>query len=445
MRNRNNKVKNMPGLQDPAPSSSVVQTFGEVLPRLMVESILDPDHPDRLCLETWDGRKAKTAPRVDEGVTYVAGSIARGLMQAVHFPPASKSFGSAEKLIFSMRGLLWKYAHVLPDAASLLVAFALASWFTDCTPVIPVLCLLGPENAVRLVLRLLGRMCRRPVLLADLDLAALSTLPNQLCATLLINQRQLGRRVARALFASNYRHFHVARGSGWLNLHAAKAFSCEGWPKSECGVRVALSPAQDPLPLLTDAEELVITQDFQARLLRYRMVYHARVRGAKVDISAFVPAMRDEALAWLAPICDCPELSQSVLKGLLRQSQEAAGARFFDPKCVAIEAALFFCHKGDTKHFFVGELAGTVNTLLQGRHEDSELSEKKAGLVLGELGIYGERVTKGYKIVLTDAVREQIHQLAHDYQVLPVQDGVSRCRHCSKGKTTCKESNLAGV
>ena len=427
----------MPGRQAPAPAPSVVQTFGEVLSRLMVESILDPDHPNRLCLETWDGCKAKTTPRVEhQGMTYVAGPVARGLMQAVRFPPASRSFGSAEKLISPMLEFLAKYSRVLPDAGSMLVAFALTSWFTDCAPLTPVLYLFGPKNAVRLVLRLLACMCRRPVLLADLDLAALATLRGQLGATLLINQRQLDRRVTRALLAANYRHFHVARGKGWLDLHGAKAFSCDGWPESECGVRVSLSPAQDPLPLLTDAEELMITQDFQARLLRYRMVYYARVRGAEIDCSGFVPAMRDEAHTWLAPICDCPELSQSVLEGLLRQSREAAGARFFDPKCMAIEAALFFCHKGDTEHFFVGELAETVNRLLQGRHEDSELSERKVGQLLRDLGIYGERVTKGYKIALTDAVRERIHQLAHAYQVLPVQNGVSRCGHCSKGKAT---------
>lgn len=425
----------MPGRQAPAPAPSIVQSFGEVLPRLTVEAILDPDHSARLCLETWDGRRAKTTPSVEhQGITYVAGPVASGLMQAVRFPPASKSFGSAEKLISSMREFLSKYAHVLPDAGSMLVAFALTTWFPDCIPVAPVLYVLGPENAIRVVLRLLGCMCRRPVLLADLDLAALATLHGQLGATLLINQRQLGRRVTRALLASNYRHFHVAHGNGWLDLHGAKAFSCEGWSESKCGVRVSLSPAQDPLPLLTDAEERVVTQDFQSRLLRYRMVYHARVCGATVDCSAFVPAMRDEAHTWLAPICDCPELSRSVWEGLLEQSREAAEARFFDQKCLAVEAALFFCHTEDTDHFFVGEAAETANTLLKGRHENSELSERKVGQLLRDLGIHGERVTKGYKITLTDTVRERIHQLAHAYQVVPVQDGASRCGHCSRGK-----------
>ena len=49
------------------------------------------------------------------------------------------------------------------------------------------------------------------------------------------------------------------------------------------------------------------------------------------------------------------------------------------------EAALFFCHKPDTAHFFVGELAEKVNALLTGRHEESQLSAKGVGLVLREL------------------------------------------------------------
>ena len=45
---------------------------------------------------------------------------------------------------------------VLPDAGSMLVAFGLTSWLPDCIPVALVLYLLGPENAVRVVLRLLA-------------------------------------------------------------------------------------------------------------------------------------------------------------------------------------------------------------------------------------------------------------------------------------------------
>lgn len=289
----------MPGLCAPAPRPSVVPTLGEVLPGLVIEPVLAADPSNSLCLQTWDGRKATTAPSVEyQGTTYVAAPVAFGLMQGVRFPPASKSFGSAEKLISSMLEFLSRYALVPPDAGSLLVALALASWFPDCVFVAPVLYLLGPESAVRLVLRLLGCVCRRPVLLGDVDLASLATLPGQLCATLLISQRQLAHRVTRALLASNHRRFGLARGKGWLDLYGAKALACDS--ANEFGVRVSLPPVQDPVPILTDQQEHVVTQDFHAKLLRYRMVHHARVRSAAPDCSEFVPAMRDEVRTWLA-------------------------------------------------------------------------------------------------------------------------------------------------
>jgi len=115
-------------------------------------------------------------------------------------------------------------------------------------------------------------------------------------------------------------------------------------------------------------------------------------------------------------------------------SQEAEGDRLSDDRCLVAEAALFFCHKANTQHFFVGELAECVNTLLNGRHEDRVLTDKKAGLLLRALGIHGQRVVKGYRIMLTDAVRTQIHRIAGSYQVVAVQDGIARCRHCPVAK-----------
>jgi hypothetical protein len=190
---------------------------------------------------------------------------------------------------------------------------------------------------------------------------------------------------------------------------------------------------------LVDEDEQHISQEFQAKLLRYRMVHYRDVRNCKSDYKAFVPEMRQEARTWLAPICDCPELSRSVFEEIARQSQEAAGARFSDPKCLVTEAALFFCHRPDTAHFFVGELAETVNLLLQGRHEEPSLSAKGAGLILRGLGLHGERVAEGYKVALSEAVRQRIHRLAHDFQVASLQDSVRRCRFCSRAMAASKQ------
>ena len=349
----------------------------------------------------------------------------------VRFPVTSTSFGSTAKLVASMREFLSRYIRLAPEAADLLMAFALASHFVDCLPVAPVLFLLGPESETSLVLRLLACVCRRPLLLGDVDLAALATLPSQLDATLLINQRNLPQRVMRILQASNNRHFFIAHGNGPLNTYGAKAFSTDPEFEERLGLHLSLSPARDPLPELTDAAEREITTDFQAKLLRYRMVNYWRVREMELDRGDFVSAMRDEVHAWLAPICGCSDLQTSVATSLLRKSEELAGDRVSDDRCLITEAALFFCHKENTGHFFVGELAECVNALLQGRHEDRTLTTKRVGLLLRAVGIHGERVVRGYKIELTDAVRLQLHRIARAYNVLSMQDDIARCAHCS--------------
>ena len=97
--------------------------------------------------------------------------------------------------------------------------------------------------------------------------------------------------------------------------------------------------------------------------------------------------------------------------------------------CLAAEAALFLCHRSNADHFFVAELAETVNNLLQGRHELRSVTDKKAGMLLRELGIPSRRTAKGFKVSLTEAVRGQIHAVARAYLAASVVDGVMRCSH----------------
>lgn len=410
------------------------QIFDVVLPDLMIEAIVDQGHPTQMRLHTWDGRAAGTTPTVNfRGCRYTAAPVATGLSRAVRFPGSSKPFGTSAQLTSSMLKFLGRYANLPPDVAALVVAFALASWLGDCLPVAPPLYLLGPDTETTHLLRLMGCLCRRSILLSDIDIAALGTLPRNLNPTLLVNQRDLGRRVTRVLLASNDRHFSSARGKGEIYAYGAKAFAAVPEVANGTGVRVSLAPAQEPLPTLTDADEREIANDFQSKLLRFRMVNHHRVCAAEVDTRVFVPAMREEVRAWLAPVCDCPDLYRVVSNFLLQQSHEAEGNRMSDDRCVVAEAALFFCHRSDTDHFFVGELAETVNALLTGRHDDRVLSDKKVGLLLRALGIHSERVVKGYRVSLIDAVREQIHRVAKSYRVVSTQDGIARCHLCARG------------
>jgi len=239
-------------------------TYGKVLPNSHIEPVLDAHSPGTMCLHSWDGRKFVTLPAIEhEGCTYTPGRTDGGLVQAVRFPLRSAAFGSPAKSFSEMNEFLSRYANPGAEVVDVLIAFALASWLVDdCVRVAPVLYLSGPENEVSLVLRLLGCLCFRPVLLGDLDLAALTTLPNQLHATLLINQPDLDRRVRRTLLASNSRYFCLARGKRPMNVYGAKALACDGWPPEDAGPRISLCPSPRPLPVLTDTQEQAIAAGF---------------------------------------------------------------------------------------------------------------------------------------------------------------------------------------
>ncbi len=412
-------------------STPAIETYRAAFPNLLIEGVADPKRPDQLRLHTWDGRRAKTASQVSyQGQTYVAGPLTAGLAQCVRFPPGSRPFRSVAKLVSSTRDVFCRYANPSEEVTNILAAFSLASSVADCLPRAPILHLVGPESEVDLILRLLNCTCLHPLLLGDVDMAALAGLPAQLAPTFLVNQRGLNRTITRTLQDSCNQHFRVMRGKRTFNLYGPKVFSVEAGSMAGPGIEVCISPSPQPRPLLTEAVEEEIFSDHQPKLLRYSMVYQGRVRTATVDYEKLFPMTSEEAHAWLAPLCDCPDLRDSVSNYLLEMGQEAAGRRFVNLNCVVAEAALSFCHEPDQREFFIRELAERAKALLKGRHEETELTDRKAGSVFRDLGIRAHRVTEGYKVTLSDGIRERIHSIASSYQVLPLQDGVARCRHC---------------
>jgi thiol-disulfide isomerase/thioredoxin len=408
-----------------------ISSFGVVTDGFHLEAIVDSDRPCQLRFELWDGRRAKILDDAHHrGQKFLPATIVGSLGNAVRFPPAGQPFVSISKLIGSMQAFLTRYAGVPPETASLLVAFAFATWFADCLPVAPLLYLLGAEHEAAFILRLLSVFCRRAVLLADIDIAALRSLPGGLHATLLIKQRDLPRGVKSFLLASADRHFLVARGNTQLNSCGAQAFSAHGESVNGVGVRLSISPQVEPLPLLSDAQLQEFANDFQAKLLRYRELNWQRVCDARPDTGHFSSTMRDELRAWMVPLSDFPNLRKAVGDSFSQRSREVEANRLTDDVCLVAEAVLFFCHSEDKRQFFVGELAAKVNDLLQGRHEARVLTDRKVGSLLRELGIHGTRVVKGYQISLSESVSKLIHEKARSYNVAPMRDGVVRCSHC---------------
>jgi hypothetical protein len=408
----------------------LVETFSETLDGCFVEAICNSDRPDNLFLHGRVKRCFKTSRKIQhDGRIFIPRKLDEGLLRLVRFPPRSRPFGTLQNLTSLINEFLSQNTFLEAQQRFLLIAFALASWFSDATSVASVLSIFGPEREVSHVLRVLNTLCRKPILVGHATIASLGNLPAGLGATLLINERDLGAGVMRVLSAASRRHFNILRGSKCVDLYGAKAFARDESIVGLHGLELSVSPAREPLPTFNDAQERRIADAFQSKLLRLRMLRYQEVRDRRIDCSSFPPELQDQAQAWLVAIEEIPELTASVSAELQRQSQKLAGDRFSNPRLSVFEAALHFCHRENTDWMFVGEVADAANTLLAARHADPNLSCKRVGAILRSLGLVGQRDAKGYRIELNAENKKHIHRIAALCGVLSV-DNVQRCSYC---------------
>jgi len=406
------------------------ETFGECLPGLLIETVIDQKCTNRLALCTSNSKLTGKRMSVRHGgIEYRPSTIGPGLGQAVRFSFGIRPFGSTANLVANMDGILAKYLDQDARTRELLIAFVFATWFLDCFQIAPVLNLHGPEHEVGIVMRLLNCLCYHPILLSDVNVIALRTLPAGLKVTLRVHQPDLISRVERALYNSARRHFRLAVGKQPMDLFGARALHCESSIR-QLGISVFIHPARRTLPSLTDRDEGSIADQFQSKLIAYRLRRHRQVQEFELPADANYPGFEDEMKTWLAAIAKCPEIDQSVRRAFAERREESSSVQYEDPTYLIIEAALMFCHKQDANQFFVRELAERVNDLLFARHAEFAVEDRKVGSVLTDLGIQRRRVTKGFRVELTAEIRKRIHRIAVAYQVLSAGKDVSGCAEC---------------
>lgn len=302
--------------------------------------------------------------------------------------------------------------------------------------------LTGARPRAHLIMRILGCLCRRPILLGRLDVASLRTLPVGLVPTLLILDERLARNVATILQTSKTRTTPIAIGKGWIHAYGAKVFFTDSMAIDGSALRINLPHNTSPLSVFEEGLEKKIAADFQAKLLRYRFIHYDAVKNSHFSCAGFGVGMQEEARALITPLIECNDLQKVVLSSLRRQSRDSAGAKFADLHCLTIEAALAFCHDSSVDRFLVKDLADAVNAILHGRGEETVFTARCVGQTLRVIGLFAQRVTRGFQVVLTRANRERIHRLAREYSVASIEEGVLRCDQCTPNAFTTQAPDV---
>jgi hypothetical protein len=426
--------------KDGASCREAIETTAEFFSNSTALELVRPDpRADETSLLWWDGNSATIGQQFDvSGKFYRPPRSNSASLRALRLPRRAAPYGSTRDLFNDFCKLFAQYTDIAEDYVRLVGHFILGDWLADRLPVAPFLSIIAPLGAAKAhLLRLLASVCRRPLILAEATPAALCALAN-LMPTFLFDEPNLNRRAERFLYASNNYH-DFAHGNGKiLDAFSAKVI-CSREPLRDAllasqAVEIILPPAGRQVPFLEDPVSEQIADEFQSKLLQYRLTNLGRIRPPEIDVSELTAPMQDVARALASCVVDDEALQLDVVR-LLRQSDE--DVRFhpsMEYQSVIIEGLLFCCHEGRSQ-VLSGELADIINTIWQKRGEGRQTTPESVGRKLWALGLRTVPIDgAGNGLRLTEAVRARIHTLAKAYRVPSLQQAAQEeCPHCKVG------------
>ena len=407
----------------------------------MIELVSGSSRRNKPDLLLWTGHKATIGPRVKHGgCIYEAPELPPTLYRATRFPSRCADYGSAHGLFDSIEGFFKRYLDFPQAESRLLACFSIITWLADRLPIAPTLVISGPDQELGIdVLRLLGCFCRHPLMLSEVTPGGFRSLPMQLSLTLLLNQQELKPNLQRLFRASTYRGLHLpGNGGSVVDLYGPKAILCGNDAAVDAlgggVIRIFAAPSQSPSSILDERSQKQIANDFQPRLLMYRLKNLGKVRESPVDISNFTSASRQLARAVAACFPEDSELAHHVVELLRPQDDEIRGQRSVDVNCVIVEILWGAIHHGKQQAVRVDDLAEKVNALLRSRGETLSHSAEEIGWKLRSLNIPRHSRSAGREVSLGLDISHLVHKLARAYELPCAQRPADGRPDCKQGK-----------
>jgi hypothetical protein len=432
----------------PVRTAGKVFTDGSIL-----ELVRGPNGELRLML--WDGKSAKTAPEfVRHDETFVPLRVDHAIQRALQLPSKTMEYGSTRELFTEISNLIARVPHIGDAVVQLSTFSVFATWLADCLPIAPYLWIVVPPTTTGAPLaQLLGLLCRRALIISDFSSAGFYSLPADLEPTLLIEVFEPTRRVLNLLRASKRHGVFIAAGGKAKDAFSAKIVfaskplrdpASAGFP-----LELVLHPTREYVPLMSTSEAERVAAQYQAKLLRYRLLNWAKVPGPAFDLSQFTVPMREHAFTLAASIVDDDKLQNQIVPLLKPLDAEIRVVRTTLLLAIVLEALLARCHNATGKYFAIGDLTGDVNTILRGRGDLREVSPEEIGWTLRGLGLHTDFMPGGRKaLILLNDVRKKIHELAAAYGVRTLRELPTKaeCPLCAALAAEWKlETNAAGT
>jgi hypothetical protein len=387
----------------------------------MIDLIKDHDH-GILKFLVWDDGKMHVARHVDhQGLRLVVPSLDATVISALRLPTVTKPCPPIRELFFQIRNVLETYVEITAEAAFLVAAFILSTWFADRFWIVPYLSICGlPESGKTTLLRILHCLCRRGIHAAAITRASIYRL-SQVRPTLLIDEAEFtGDRTSRdlqcLLRGGNRQGARVlANGKAFENFGPkvlASRVSSNDAALNSRTINITMVPSDRDMPPLGPEEENELSDTLQGTLQTFRFSHYAKIAASQdVRFLSFPRRLRDMARALAAGLLGDNELLESLARALESQVQFSKFDRFSEPEWVVMLAVFGLYHFGASNGYVHG-VTDEVNRILHENGERHSYTPKMVGRILNtSLGFSTHRRGEGYSFDLLAAGR-QIHRQA---------------------------------
>jgi hypothetical protein len=411
-----------------SPNGVTETDFVELKDGTLVELVKDASNPGRTRLAAWkDGQVRFTDRHEQDGQVFVPLAWKDDILARLRLPSTVMPCESVQELLRRLESLISQCIAVDEKYVSVLADFVMSTWFVDKLSVAPYLSVVGlPQSGKTTLLKLLSRVCRRSLLIADITSASFYRACTRFMPTLLIDEAGTAannRTLRHILRSGTTRDVLAIRKDYSFHSYGAKVISwLESPDDAALNSRCVLIPMfESKSAALVRTEEPAVQQlalELQAQLLRFRFENYKSVKPAPVPgDEGLRPRTRDLLHALTAAHADV-QRSQRLLTFF--ESGQGVQAEPLDPEHNAVLRALFstvHCSE-DFSSMRIKDLTREVNRSLQLEGEKLRLQPRKVGAVLTTLGFSSRtRTNSGWTVSLSRRDAEKLHQLVASYGV----------------------------
>jgi len=388
---------------------------GKIFPDGAILDLVLPPGSGDLRFVVWDGRDARVVETFKFGERVFRPARLRfGTVRAVRFPSGVSAYGSVRALFDQIAELADRHFGVPDQSLHSIAYWAISSWFPELLPAPTTLIVNGPSAGDgRCFLRFLRCVCRRGLVMTEVNPAGFLALPRRLRPTLLIDQPDITKPMRSLFRAASGTSAFVTRKGRFLDVRCVKAVFCRDAEAelAEGSLRVAVGPPRPHAPIFDGGVEDAIANELQPKLLRHRLESYAAVTKSDWNASEFTTEVRDLARGLAMSVGGDPDLAAAVLPLLAQQDEEARARWTTLPEFAITVVLLALVHERKESQVLVKKIAKSVNATLCLSGELSEFSPEEIGYKLAALGLFRKRTAGGMVIRITREISRQAHGL----------------------------------